>query len=436
MRFNVIKLASILLTFIIGIAAALFLDGTGHAVKSDQPALKQSEPEPNITTPTVAVPTTSPNHEAVFGDGKLSIVPKHVERKSERLRYEVDVSYPQIVGSNNPYIRKLNQRIQRLVTDQYQWPLNPSKTDLRYYRAKWPGVFNSVDIDYDIRSVNDSLLSIYFEGYSYGIGAAHSVQYSYSLNYDLALRKELKLDDLFEPRSKYLEFISRYCIAELSKKPDPLFEDALKPKAENFESWNITRDGITFNFDACKLSGCASGKQVVVIPFDDLRQLLNPRWQEPKTVLDYYLLLPDEYFEANEEQRVKWMLDPKRGAVVDIKNNYIFAPGDGAQTSIYVCLFKRSSGRPLIAVKSHESDTDQFTHLQFFEYKRGTLVEVKQGVLPVKLNEEFKYKMPRYGRSIEVKNQRGRKIYNLTWSGTRFVKRVDRLINLKVKVRV
>ena len=164
----------------------------------------------------------------------------------------------------------------------------------------------------------------------------------------------------------------------------------------------------------------ASGKQVVVIPFDDLKQLLNPTWQEPKTVLDYYLLLPDKYFEANEEQRVKWMLDPKRGAVVDIKNGYIFAPGDGAQASVYVCLFKRSAGSPLIAVKTHEPDTDQFTYLDFFEYKRGTLVEVKEDVLPVRINKEFKYKMPRYGRSIEVRDQRGRKIYNLTWTGRRF----------------
>jgi len=34
----------------------------------------------------------------------------------------------------------------------------------------------------------------------------------------------------------------------------------------------------------------------------------------PKTVLDYYLLLPEKYFEANKEQRVKWILDPGNGS--------------------------------------------------------------------------------------------------------------------------
>ena len=141
----------------------------------------------------------------------------------------------------------------------------------------------------------------------------------------------------------------------------------------------------------------------------------------PKTVLDYYLLLPEKYFEANREQRVKWMLDPGRGAVVDIKNGYIYAAGDGAQTSINVCLFERPHSVPLIAVKSHYSDTQDYTHLDFYEYKNGALVEVKKGVLPVKINENFKYEMQRYGTMIKVRDQHGRKLYSLDWSGRRFV---------------
>lgn len=79
------------------------------------------------------------------------------------------------------------------------------------------------------------------------------------------------------------------------------------------------------------------------------------------------------------------MLDSSRGAVVDLNNGYIFAPGDGAQMSIYVCLFKRPDGRPLVAVKSHDADTYEYTHLDFYEFKRGTLVEGKKPVLPVKV---------------------------------------------------
>jgi hypothetical protein len=140
----------------------------------------------------------------------------------------------------------------------------------------------------------------------------------------------------------------------------------------------------------------------------------------PRTVMDYYLLLPEKYFEADKEQRVKWMLDPKRGAVVDIKNGYIYAPGDGAQTSIYVCLFKRPAGSPLIAVKSYPSDTHEFTYLHFYKYKQGALVEVSKGMLPVAVKETLKYEMPRYGKAIVVRNRQGQRIYSLVWSGRRF----------------
>jgi hypothetical protein len=80
----------------------------------------------------------------------------------------------------------------------------------------------------------------------------------------------------------------------------------------------------------------------------------------PKTVLDYYLLLPEKYFEANKEQRVKWMLDLRRGAVVDIMNGYIYAAGDGAQTPIYVCLFKRPGD--LIKIHKKEGMKNHSSH--------------------------------------------------------------------------
>ena len=141
----------------------------------------------------------------------------------------------------------------------------------------------------------------------------------------------------------------------------------------------------------------------------------------PHTVLDYYLLLPEKYFEANKEERVKWMLDPRRGAIVDVKNGYLYAPGDGAQTDIYVCLFKKADGSYLIAVKTHPSDTEEYTYLEFYVLKGGgKLLDVTKTVLPVAVKEEFKYELPRYGTTIHVKKKSGRKIYDLLWVSDRF----------------
>ena len=141
---------------------------------------------------------------------------------------------------------------------------------------------------------------------------------------------------------------------------------------------------------------------------------------QPQTVLDYYQLLPEKYFEASKEQRIKWMLDPKRGAIVDVKNGYIFAPGDGAQTTLYVCLFKKVDGNYVIGVKSHYSDSSAHTHIDFYNYKDGKFIDITKSILPIRVNENLRYEMPRYGRTIKVTNKAGRKLYDLIWQAGKF----------------
>ena len=140
----------------------------------------------------------------------------------------------------------------------------------------------------------------------------------------------------------------------------------------------------------------------------------------PRTVVDYYLLLPDKYFEANKEQRVKWMLDHKRGAIVDVKNGYLLAPGDGAQMSIVVCLFKNHDGTYLVGVDASYWEDIEYTRLNFYRYENGNFIDVTKAVLPVAPHEELKYEMPRYGTTIEVRNQHRRRIYDLVWNRRRF----------------
>jgi len=229
----------------------------------------QQNPSPVIT------PT--PDLEVAFG--RLRVVPKTVEMENQRRRYQIDVVYPHVEGSKSAGILKLNRRIKDLVTRQYQWVLiPPSKEDVRRYE-KWPGVSNSVELTYNVVLATDELLSIYFESYSYGIGAAHSVQQSFTVNFDLRSEEFITLSGLFRPRAGHLQFISEYCIRELSKSQamsDSIFKDELAPKQENFESWNLTKEGLRLNFDACKIGGCAAGKTEVTIVFAALKDKLKP----------------------------------------------------------------------------------------------------------------------------------------------------------------
>ena len=152
-------------------------------------------------------------------------------------------------------------------------------------------------------------------------------------------------------------------------------------------------------------------------------QLINAQTSQPHTVRDYYLLLPDKYFEADAEQRVKWMLNPKRGAIVDTKNGYLLAPGDGAQMSLVVCLFKNHDGTYTIGVDASYSEDLTYSRLNFYHYVNGNFVDVTKSIVPVALPEEHWYEMPRYGTTIRVATQKRRHLYNLVWNGRRFSKR-------------
>ena len=229
----------------------------------EPPSPQQPSPHPAITPK----PDAS-ELEVVFKNGRLKLVAEQIQLKSERLCYDIDVRYPQIVGSDAPYIIHLNQRIRRVAVDHYRWALNPPKEHLLNKKA-YPEPYNFVELDYQILLANDSFISIAFYSCDSAIGAAHSAIRSSVINYDLKSHREIKLNDLFKPNSKYLEFIARSCTDELK----PL--EPVKAEASMFTSWNFTSDGILFNFDPCTVSGCSSPPQEVTIPYSKLKPFLK-----------------------------------------------------------------------------------------------------------------------------------------------------------------
>jgi hypothetical protein len=235
-----------------------------------------AQPTQNVAT---ATPSPSPRKELTLNNG-LRVITKTVKMENKDWRYRIDVEYPQLEGTNDRTVVALNRQIKDLVTKTYSWPLGrPTKEDFAVF-AKWPGISNSVILDYDVVLATDKLLSIYFIGYHYGIGAAHSVHESFTVNYDFESHRHLRLGSLFKRGANYLEVISRKCMNDLSKnnpylKTDTVSGELLAPRAKNFESWNITDHGLRFNFDACKVDGCAAGDLTVEIPFDQFAGLIK-----------------------------------------------------------------------------------------------------------------------------------------------------------------
>lgn len=267
---------------VVNIVASLlaFVAGLVTATLNSKPLINDWETTPAQCPPaTQAAPVVNEVPQGVMlGESGLKIVSDYVKQKSELLRYDIDISYPQVVGSYEPHIQQLNKRIKDRTADDYRWSLDPTEANLEYYRNKWPEFFNYTYLDYEVKLATDSVMSIYFNSNSHGLGAAHAVQTSYVVNYDFRLRKQLSLPDIFRPNSKYLDFISKYCLGRLVEKHSvyQIQADALTPKVENFDSWTITREGISFHFDECEVFSCSENEQKVDIPFVELKPLLNP----------------------------------------------------------------------------------------------------------------------------------------------------------------
>ena len=212
-----------------------------------------------------------------FGKNGLQLVPERVKLDSVSLGYDIDVTFPQILGT--PYtettnIRKVNQLIKDTATKLYQWPLN--RTEQLHYVDEG-GTRNTVNFTYEAGVATDSFLAIHFIGYGARHGSGQDqIQDSFAVNYDLTTGKQLKLSELFKPGSKYLEIISQYVIKDVSPRlPLGLNQEALEPEAENFDKWQITSNGITFEFATCRIAPCSEGDFQIEVPFTELKSMLK-----------------------------------------------------------------------------------------------------------------------------------------------------------------
>jgi hypothetical protein len=156
----------------------------------------------------------------------------------------------------------------------------------------------------------------------------------------------------------------------------------------------------------------------------------------PRTVRDYFNLLPQKYFtlEGCEPQkdknceRARADLIKNYLEVEDTPNGYLKLSCDGGQSCLRMALFKRPDGSYLVGVHTlHEAD--EVNH--FLEYRDGSWTDVSQQVVPGFDNARI-YELPRYGTTVQVYkkefpektfSERGAKIYDLEWKDGKFTKK-------------
>jgi len=142
--------------------------------------------------------------------------------------------------------------------------------------------------------------------------------------------------------------------------------------------------------------------------------------QKRLSIVDYFLLLPKDTFEAPPASMLEFIRQPTAG-LIDKGNGYMSCIGDGAQPEFEVALFRYKDDRPLLVVCSGELEGPDGLYLEFFELgKNGSMQKAPRAIFPVK-NEVCSFKLPRTGRTILVSDKKGRKLrQKFTWNGESF----------------
>jgi hypothetical protein len=149
---------------------------------------------------------------------------------------------------------------------------------------------------------------------------------------------------------------------------------------------------------------------------------------EPKTVADFLLLVPERYMPGYDLRlREELLRGELRGVVVDISNGYISYDESDNPTGFEFAIFRKSNGKYLVAYSDGAFYDPEFAKemgnwptLFLLSYEGSRWRDVTGDVLPVAFDNKLAYVLPRRGRSIEVWDGRGRKLYTLMWRNDRF----------------
>jgi len=192
--------------------------------------------------------------------------------------YTISAQVPQLTGSGDPRVQAFNRRLNEVVKKQ----LDLKRQDFLNLTAPIPtepSAFESfLNITYELASQIADIWSFKFDTEFYSAGAAHPGYESFTVNYDLGQGRELALGDLFLSNSNYLQVIANYCMADLRKQLGDVFDDyGAQPTPENYEDWNISPDGLIITFDTGQVTAYAAGPRPVIVPYAELRTVIDPQ---------------------------------------------------------------------------------------------------------------------------------------------------------------
>ena len=188
--------------------------------------------------------------------------------------FKIEINYPFISGLDD-----FNQKVEDIINNELEEFKKISlendqavkEIDPESYAA-YPREYSLV-IGYETGLVDSKTISVVFNIYSF-TGGAHGASYYATLNYDVENKKEIKLADIFEGQTDYVQKISDYCMPKLKQQITERTESQYSgwvesgagPDEKNFSVFMIKENSIVFYFAQYQVAAYAIGDFKVEMP--------------------------------------------------------------------------------------------------------------------------------------------------------------------------
>lgn len=184
--------------------------------------------------------------------------------------YSIDAAYP---ATKDPRISSsmkafIDDQITQFKSDT-SWAIDPATSS---------AAEGSLSLGINYTEQKSTRADNYIFDISTYTGGAHGLEVNKTFSYDKN-GKLINLADLFTNGEAGLKTIAPFVQSEITKKniSDPdWIKDGAAATAENYQSFVIADDGITFIFDAYQVAPYAAGTQKILVPVSVFKSIANP----------------------------------------------------------------------------------------------------------------------------------------------------------------
>ena len=239
-------------------------------------ACGRTMPQPTATGIASLPPTEAsfPTQTPVPLHEMVSLISISQNETSQKPPYTIKAQIPKLQGSEDARVTNFNDEMTQLTQEE----IASFKDNVVQIQSQSDSSGSFYDQQYKLFSPPGNLVSLRFQIMLYIQGAAHPGTHSRTVTYDLEAGSDVKLAQLFQPGSDYLERIANYCIAQLKTRNIDFeaFSGGAAPLQENYGNWNITPEGLLITFDEYQVAAYAAGAQEVVVPYTELQSVIDP----------------------------------------------------------------------------------------------------------------------------------------------------------------